>query len=543
METTGVDGQIANTFSGLDSDSRALGYLAWQLVGDWPRWVRRRVESISFETSNSIRRRVSVDLRLVPELFDKGIITWGAHRIQYVPIAMLRKRRLVHFDLEDESGGALPLITKQRNCAITASMLSAGAQSLANDYWRKAHPHPDQDIGGPARIVLPKYLEDTFWKLAYLNPRGPESVPSALSVYREFAPAHPDAVKPIADWQWTETANGMEADACPDDWYALLGRDQNFERLVYDIAQLFMVCVPLAYEPGRRRIVKFSYTEYLSEAAGPSDLVKGMATKLKLARGWNWAEDRLEGLPRDPHPRPEDWVPELDEVGADRMKVIPKLLEIIGWRAQVAKVDAPAVSHGSSYHISISTPNGIQIRRAELALTGSKEGRPDPRPQRGNRTLRAVDLHVGSPEPTQSGQTFLYIRAQTSLIVRAGFCCAALTAAALTLLWWFSPRITAENGAHAGEAVAAALTIIPGLLSILATRDAEHPWATSMVFGMRVLVMTPGVIAVIAAGQLVVGNAHSWFGIVLFGLTWLIAAVLLVGWRLAGRGQPDPSIV
>jgi hypothetical protein len=64
-----------------------------------------------------------------------------------------------------------------------------------------------------------------------------------------------------------------------------------------------------------------------------------------------------------------------------------------------------------------------------------------------------------------------------------------------------------------------------------------------MVFGLRVLAMSPGVLAVLAAGQVVVGHPSSWFGIVLFALAWTITVLLLIAWRLATRGRPDLDAV
>src|SRR5271155_2160092 len=86
----------------LTDEDRALGYQSWRLIGDWRVWTKRRVESINYETATSIRRKVSVDLCLKPNVFGKPVVAWGHDGMHYVPVAQLRKQRLVRFDLRDE---------------------------------------------------------------------------------------------------------------------------------------------------------------------------------------------------------------------------------------------------------------------------------------------------------------------------------------------------------------------------------------------------------------------------------------------------------
>src|ERR1700733_9492993 len=177
-ETTASSVGVQDVYPGLTAEERVLGFVAWRLVGSWKSWVRRRVESITYETAKAVRRRVSVDLRMLPELLSEPVVFWGNQPIHYGPIAQWRKQRLVQFDLRDEENRALPLITMRRNCAITAAMLSAAAQSVVIDRLHAAK----SDLvrltsagGGPKLesvplIRVPNALERAFWLIAYLNP-------------------------------------------------------------------------------------------------------------------------------------------------------------------------------------------------------------------------------------------------------------------------------------------------------------------------------------------------------------------------------------
>jgi hypothetical protein len=524
---------------GLTKEELVLGYVTWQLIGDWSKWVRRRVETISYETANSVRRRVSVDLRLLDAIFREPIMRWGDELVHYVPIAQLRKQSLVNFDLRDEEDRALPLITKNRNSKIASAMLVAAAQSVVAKEINGLQGAIT--ITDPSIIEIPTWLEYNFHQIAYLNPQRTGREPGALEIFKNkfLSPAEP---LPIEVWTWNRSTD--ESLSTPVDagaWYSLLGSDLGFVRLAYDVARLFLICVPLTYEKGRRRIVKFSYTEYLGQPeARSAQAIKRAAVTLGFAERWNRFEDWLEGVPRSSQSQLDVWIPSLLASQPPRLPLRRQVFQALGWTTSIMRFEAPAAGHGSSYHLNISTPVGIQIRRAQLAP--ADRARPAYPAQRGSRNLRTVDLHIASKKQNESVNAYINIRPESSLIIRGGFLSSALTAAALTLLWLFADRIE-RNGAPHADAIAAALVVLPGLLTVLAARDSEHPLATSMVFGLRVLAMSPGVLAVLAAGQVVAGRPSSWFGVLLYALAWAITGLLLVAWRLATRGPPEPDVV
>ena len=539
-------------------DDLVLGYVAWKLIGDWKRWVRRRVESISYETATSVRRRVSVDLRLIPELFGSPVVSWGAEKVHYVPIALLHKQRLVNFDLRDEDGQALPLITKHRNATIAAAMLSVAARTVVSHSLEEAAV--GWKVDDPSVIEIPAWLDRDFWDLAYLNPEPSltsgtlETTPGALATAGKFSVAHIAGAQPVENWDWTITDTSLRTTASERDWRGLLATDPGFLRMAHDVAQTFMICVPLAHEEGRRRIVKFGYSEDRGGAESrPAQRIKQAAVKIHLARKWNRWEDWLEGLPKPSGRAPEEWTPSLATDLAALTPFRRKLFQAVGWTTEIGKFETPALRHGSSYHLNVTTPDGIQIRRAQLISVDASGRQLKHPPQRGTRTLRSVDLHVSRMEQShKGGYASLNFRAESSLIIRAGFISSLLTASALTLVWLYARNIMGDEGQHT-DAVAAALVVIPGLLAVLAARDTDHPLTTHMTFGLRVVAMLPGVLAVLAAGAVITSDPHTghphadyhhnWFGILLFAIAWLVTVLFGVAWRLASRGRPDPDSI
>lgn len=523
----------------LTDEDRALGYQSWRLIGDWRVWTKRRVESINYETATSIRRKVSVDLCLKPDVFGEPVVAWGQDGMHYVPVAQLRKQRLVRFDLRDEDDRALPLITKRKNAAIAAAMLSAVSQ-VAVAGRLEASPITVSD---PTAIEIPKAVEQDFWLLAYLDPQPKDAGETSYDVINRYLDAVADIEPPnVTDWTWSMVNGKLKAEASEQQWRAFLGCDPGFADLAFDIARLYFIYAPIRFEPNRRRIVKFSYSEYLGD--GQSTLWVGLkewAVRRNAGKGWNNIEDWLEGLPAATPGLGDEWSPPLNSSESPTVRPRRRFFEALGWTTRVGKFETPAVSHSTSYHLDITTPDGIQIRRAQL-VTVDSGGQTNKHPaQRGNRSLRAVDLYT-SGKPCRSGNAFVNIRPETSLMVRSAALSSGFIAVLLTLLWLWASKVTADDGKHV-DAVAAALVVIPGLLTVLSARDVEHPLTTSMVFGLRVLATAPGILAFIAAGEVLIGHPRSSIGLVLFALAWLDTIALVIAWRLAGRGRPSEKVI
>jgi hypothetical protein len=84
-------------------------------------WRHRRVETLTMLSHEQVRRHVSVDFT-VPVGHHDGLRL--SHAGEYaVPLAFIAKRPLVHFDLRNEEGHAIPLLTAEQNNLIARELL------------------------------------------------------------------------------------------------------------------------------------------------------------------------------------------------------------------------------------------------------------------------------------------------------------------------------------------------------------------------------------------------------------------------------------
>ena len=83
-------------------------------------WRHRRVETITVLDHEQMRRHVSVDFT-VPEAQREGLRVSAEEFV--VPLALLQKRSLVHFDLRNEEQHAIPLLTADQHRAIARELM------------------------------------------------------------------------------------------------------------------------------------------------------------------------------------------------------------------------------------------------------------------------------------------------------------------------------------------------------------------------------------------------------------------------------------
>jgi hypothetical protein len=93
-------------------------------------WRHRRVETISVLTHEQMRRHVSIDFT-VPEAQREGLRISAEEFV--VPLAMLTKRSLVHFDLRNEEQHAISLLTADQHRTIARELLYRQLESDEGD--------------------------------------------------------------------------------------------------------------------------------------------------------------------------------------------------------------------------------------------------------------------------------------------------------------------------------------------------------------------------------------------------------------------------
>jgi hypothetical protein len=84
-------------------------------------WRHRRVETLTVLSHEQVRRHVSVDFTVPFEYRDNLRISEAGECV--VPLALLVKRPLVHFDLRHEEGHSVPLLTASQNAMIDRELL------------------------------------------------------------------------------------------------------------------------------------------------------------------------------------------------------------------------------------------------------------------------------------------------------------------------------------------------------------------------------------------------------------------------------------
>lgn len=101
-------------------------------------WVRRRTETVNFLDDRTVRRQVTVDF--VTPAYAPTLVVAG-QEMDMVPVALLQKKSLVHFDLLDEHGATLSLLGLRQQQTVTAAALKGLAETLpdaSSDAARRA---------------------------------------------------------------------------------------------------------------------------------------------------------------------------------------------------------------------------------------------------------------------------------------------------------------------------------------------------------------------------------------------------------------------
>jgi hypothetical protein len=124
-----------------------------------PAWRHRRVETITVLTHEEVRRHVSVDFT-VPEDYRESLRLSDAGEFA-VPLAVLAKRPLVHFDMRNEEGHSIPLLTAEQGRMIGRELLYG-----ALDADLDAQDADAEAVGLAAGPLIEAVLADTTQSLA-----------------------------------------------------------------------------------------------------------------------------------------------------------------------------------------------------------------------------------------------------------------------------------------------------------------------------------------------------------------------------------------
>lgn len=385
----------------------ALGTDLLPLVLAPDEWIRRRVEQIRFLDDRSYERRVSVDFE-VP----------ARPRVQpfLVPVALLRKEPMTTFDLRDEGGNSLCLLTKRENAHIAWSLLVAMGEIV---------------------------LGDTL----------------ASAVQREL--------KVIAEEAEPVATQALDRFAKSDAGTVLLS-DPGFERLAYDLVQNFLLLTSVTHDPGRRRVLKFSYVE------GPIEATLSVEESLALS---------------------------------------PLNIEL----------EVPGIEFAGSYHLEVLAPENLEISSASLAAEHSAGSSEDRRFLfDGPSGYQRVHLYLSELPPPISGEAWIRLRPpRRGLVRQAALSALGTTALMLTFLYFLDNPLVGR-----AEVAAPLLLVVPGSISLFIAGPSEHAMRSVILERLRFLLVGLALMPYSGAVLLVVTPQSYARRLVWFALT---AATAVLG--------------
>ena len=108
-------------------EGEVAGLETMRLLLAQPDWVHRRVDALEYRDSTTFRRRQSVHFT-VPETAPELAI--GQTTARLIPLTTLRKETLVNFDCRDESGTALPVLTRGQQGLLMVRAMTGWAEGI-----------------------------------------------------------------------------------------------------------------------------------------------------------------------------------------------------------------------------------------------------------------------------------------------------------------------------------------------------------------------------------------------------------------------------
>lgn len=429
-------------------------------------WIRRHVETIQIKTASFGRRRLTIDVQLP---FDPALAVTqtGDHSVFWIPVASLSKTPpRSNIDVRDEYGGALALLARDEDAAISVAAIAAAAEDL---------------LASPPSPFLQALLRE-------LVEQDGIAADLALAMAQRALRAEQGGATTEAGHAFDEALRSMAGNS----WLWL----------------------PLEGRLGGRRVIKFHYDiEFERDRLRPRRPV----TRRYLMRAEETGTvhrfdvvDLGDGNPRSAVRR-----------------LAARVANATGLAAIELAIQTPYVTGSATYHMQVESPPAVETRGIDL-LAQLRPGATVDRWQRDH----GVHLYLANAKVEHMLPAVVTLR-----VGRRGFLTLSwLTALLITTLLWIFESTGAAALVHP-EVSATVLLIVPALLTALVVRPGEHPVATRLLFGVRLLVAISGLLAVGAAAA--VSNAtpsdwspqHTWF--IYAVVCSAVAGFLTLSWVLA----------
>ncbi len=111
-------------------DDEVAGLELVRMLLAHPQWVHRRIDALEYRDDTTFRRRQSVHFS-VPEAAPELRVAAATFRL--IPLTTLRKETLVNFDCRDESGTALPILTRTHQGLLVVRGTVTWAEALVDE--------------------------------------------------------------------------------------------------------------------------------------------------------------------------------------------------------------------------------------------------------------------------------------------------------------------------------------------------------------------------------------------------------------------------
>lgn len=425
---------------------RRLGPIGLELWRRGADWVNRRVETIELLDVDTVSLRLSVDFRIPKKL--PGSVDFVAGEPTFcLPMTVLpRRTSQVYFNVCDESGMRLPLLTRRENASLTGSILiAAGRRALAE---RTAYPDAELDLANPLITYLAT-IPKMGWKAAKLL--------------------------------LGHILNASDPDLYPDKRVAeVLLLDQDFRDLVSLASSCSFIHVPIVAEPGQRKIVKIRLiSPWDSSAAG----------RLR-ADGESWARHR--------------WHPVATWFGwqaETRYLIMPHVGNAETFHVQISAPEKVEFTEAGMRNgppsdlVKSELPGAPALPPVEIDDPGDAAGYQ----QFLGGVSRRKHLYVEHAHTHRTG--FVWVRFR---VVRHGFLAAALAVAWLTAILLGVMGFRADHVVGDSQTAAALLLLLPALIAGFLIAPGEHAMTRHLLRGPRLLTAAIGVLALFATAAMLV---------------------------------------
>ncbi|HEY4812682.1 MAG TPA: hypothetical protein VIH71_16670 [Solirubrobacteraceae bacterium] len=230
----------------LDEDARRrIGLTTALLFVRRQEWVHRRVELVTFADQDVIRRSNSIDFTLPRWTAAYLKVSKSEPSKIAVPIALLRKATLAHFNLSDEGSNAIPLLSGTQVGPLAELALLATAElALESDNIHSS---------------IAAAIRQLTWDRRADDDQGGQR-PSSAAFECLFSPDEPEPESRL-----------------------LLKRHPIFLPLAEAFDENYIAAVLLTIAGGDRRVVHFAYDEMISETG--NDQVHRRRTIRELFKG------------------------------------------------------------------------------------------------------------------------------------------------------------------------------------------------------------------------------------------------------------------